>query len=371
MSQPYPQLHREVTRTFGRLRPRLHRLSFDAPGGKVDMRAKLVEGATRLIVSFHGAVDRERRELPILPSGIPGIADAHQIGIADPSMSLLDKPFRISWYAGHEGFDAQGVIGTILNAAIRALKVQRTVYFGNSAGGFAALYYSWRHRGSYAVVGNPQTNIASYFPRFVDEYMQHCWPSLSGPEALSGHNQSDLTALYGKGFANTVVYIQALGDRMHYQNHLLPFVSAVSQTPDARRFLLHSDFGGQLGHVASPQDCVDWVTAVCNAPGKDPASILTTLHTLREARKGNALGGLLRRKPVIAAPAPRPARTVTRPARVVEAGAGTIPPPAATAQVAASATAPHESRGFAADDLAVAERLRVWQASQATKTSAT
>ncbi|WP_225205320.1 hypothetical protein [Novosphingobium huizhouense] len=385
MSQAYPQLHREVYRTFGRLRPRFHRLSFEAPGGKVDLRVKLVEGATRLVVNFHGALDREKRDLPVFVNGVPGIADAHQISVADPTMSLLDKPFRISWYAGHEGFDAQGVIGTILNAAARALKAQRTVYFGNSGGGFAALYFSWLHRGSIAVVGNPQTDIAAHFPTPVADYLRYCWPSLSGADELPRVIRSNLAALYREGFPNTVIYIQSLGDRMHYQNHMLPFAAAVAGTPDARRFLLHSDFGGTLGHVASPQDCTDWVGAACNAPTKDPTDILTTLHALRSARSANPLlAGLMRRKPALpVAPAPRRGATAKaapdRAERPAAVAAGAAPaaapqPPApsteaASAAMAAAAAPPPartaDPRGFAAEDLAIAERLRAWREANA------
>ena len=202
----------------------------------------------------------------------------------------------------------------------------------------------------------------------VGDYMRYCWPSLKGVEDLAGVNRSDLTSLYSEGFSNTVIYIQSLGDRMHYQNHMLPFAAAVSKSPDARRFLLHSDFAGTLGHVTNPRDCADWVAAVCKAKTKEPTEILTTLTSLRSARSGSSLlGPLLRRKTVAKKPARRPTADTlpTTPPRAVMAAADHRPP--MPEPVPRATTGERPARSFDSADLAIAARLRAWQTAQARK----
>lgn len=341
MTEQYQALHAEAVRTFRRLRPRLHRLSFQTPGGPVDMRVRIVEGATRLVFNFHGAIDPARRTIPVFPGEVPNLPEANQICIADPTLTALDQPVRIAWYSGHATFDAQGILAAIMNAAVRALKPDRTIYFGNSGGGFAALYYSWLHRGSFAVVGNPQTNIAAYYPTLLDAYLKACWPDLPDKSKLSEHICSDLPTLYGNGFPNTVVYLQSMGDRVHSQQHMLPMTAAVANTASARAFILQSEFQGALGHVANPKDCANWITAICRAPGRSPVDILTTLHQIREAAHQPA--GLFatrsRGHPAL------PSKGMPKP-----------PSNATGGQTGSTNPSP-----FTSEDLAVAARLRAWR----------
>lgn len=319
----HADLQHQIRSTVADLPPGVHELSLTAQGLPIQLKLRIEEGATALLTHFHGAVNREIRKVPQFPSWTPGIGKAHQISIPDPSMSLLDRPFNIAWYAGHEGFDTQAILRAIFAAMTESLGVERTIYFGNSGGGFAALYYSHCDPGSFAVVGNPQTDILAHHDAPVSRYLAQCWPSLMSSRDIATATCSSLPALYRQGFENTVIYVQSLGDRFHYVRHMLPFVQAIAGQPNAGRLLMQCDFNGRLGHAAEPRHYLDWMKAIISSPTTDVGEILKTLHSARGS----------------AAPAP--------PAAPRRAG-----------KLASDAASPTP---FDNDDIAMAERLRKWR----------
>jgi hypothetical protein len=171
----------------------------------------------------------------------------------------------------------------------RTLGVERTLFFGTSGGGFAALVQSHAMPGSVAVVVNPQTSILRYHPTLVEPYRQACWPALAGNEGLAGAIEADCTRLYGEGFRNTVIYIQSLGDRHHYRAHMLPFAAAISARAQADRVLFHTRYNGVHGHSQSREDYADWLRAAALSPSTAPLDLLDTWHGLNApARTQNA-----------------------------------------------------------------------------------
>lgn len=316
-------LHNQVRSAIAGLAPGVNRLHFKASGARFPVNLKFTPGARALIIHLHGSVNRETRKVPLFPSWVPDVGQAHQISIPDPSMGLLDRPFNISWYAGHDGFDTQAILAALFASAAEALGVERSIYFGNSGGGFAALYYAHCHPGSFAVVGNPQTDILCHHSGPIDRYRTQCWPALKQNAELAGATCTNLPALYGQGFANTVIYVQSLGDRTHYVRQMLPFAQAVAGTRHAARFLLQCDFNGTMGHAAAPQEYRNWMRAIINSPTAEIADILAALHD---------------------------ARTSSIPARK-----------STQDSAARKASDPTKLSSYDRDDIALAERLRKWR----------
>lgn len=237
-----------------------------------------------LVISFHGAINREKREIPAFLPFQPGLSGiAHQIAISDPTMYSRSN-FTLSWYTGHEGFPCQSIMPTLINAIKQLFDIERRVYFGSSGGGFAALFYSWVDQGSIALVRSPQTNIMQYYSGHIERYRKACWPELDDNVRLSEKIVTDVSPLYKNAMNNTVIYLQSSGDSFHISNHMIPFLQGMQSNISEKnnRFILNCDFWGKFGHSSSvPQTTyLPWMIAALTSPSDQVDDILRTRHEL-------------------------------------------------------------------------------------------
>lgn len=278
---------RHLRRKLAGLVPGLNRFSVQADGLPVHFRVQFVPGARRMVVSLHGAADRAARKGPVFNGFNADLVGVHQVAVSDPSLQLPGE-FRLAWFAGHTGFDTPALLRRAFAEMARAWEIERTIFFGTSGGGFAALVQSHAMPGSMAVVGNPQTRIARYHAPLVTPYRQACWPELADNADLDTVTTADCTRLYGAGFRNAVIYVQSLGDRHHRCSHMLPFAAAIAGRANAGRVLFHSDFHGVHGHSLPRAAYADWLRAAAISTTTAPADVLETWHGLRLAQPAGA-----------------------------------------------------------------------------------
>ncbi|MGV0361493.1 hypothetical protein ACUY2X_05270 [Corynebacterium minutissimum] len=211
-------------------------------------------GADTTIVLFHAAINPAGTSLPVfIGRQLVDTIDANLIYVSDPS---LDHGTPIGWFTGDENRAFQedltqclGHLEKNLHPDISTTELgRRMVFFGASAGGFAALYYSWRFTGSLAIVSNPQTHIGRYLEPQVKVYRQKCW---SGRKLSETTMTFDLVEQYSQGFGNYVAYLQNRRDELHYSQHFLPWSEAASKHPDQWKLLL-GDWGE--GHAPAPME---------------------------------------------------------------------------------------------------------------------
>lgn len=210
-------------------------------------------GADSTIVLFHAAIDPRQTTLPVFVGRhmVEGI-EANVVYVSDPS---LDHGASIGWFAGDESRPFQDDLTACLDHIFTSFHPdvpaselgRKAIFFGASAGGFAAMYYSHRFPGSLAVVSNPQTHIGRYLEPQVKAYRKKCWSSRKLSETTITF---DLVTEYSKGFDNYVAYLQNKDDELHYTQHFTPWSQAVKNYPRQWRLLL-GDWGE--GHAPAPQ----------------------------------------------------------------------------------------------------------------------
>lgn len=323
-----PRFLRRIRTRFSSLTPGDHLINIPIGNTRIQFRARIVAGSKKLLFTFHGAVNRDNIKSTPFNSFFPALTDTNQIAVSDPSL-LLSREFRVGWFAGHAGFDTQFHLRGALRTITKALEAERTIYFGSSAGGFAALYFSYFAPRSIALVFNPQTSITAYHDSHVAPYRTICWPDVASTAELAQATCADVTALYAQGFRNTVIYCQSMGDWHHTARHMLPFVGAIADKPQARRLLLYSDYKGQEGHVSDYDAYREWAMAATSSPSDDPKDLLNVWQAIRNRPKPGA-----------------------------EANAAAAAAPAAP--FAAPVAAPGAKAGFRAEDIETAQRLRAF-----------
>lgn len=200
--------------------------------------------ANTTIVMFHAAVNPAQTTLPVFVGrNFSDSLEANVVYISDPSLEL-NSP--IGWFAGDSHRKLQEDLSDVIRHTLTELGAKHTIFFGMSAGGFAALYYSNRFEGSLAVVANPQTNILKYHDDGVNTFVNNCWDSI---EQLKASTTWNLNALYSNHFPNHVLYLQNKDDHFHIENHLKPFQLATRSK--SHRLKIHIDDWGE-GHAPVP-----------------------------------------------------------------------------------------------------------------------
>ncbi len=133
-----------------------------------------------VVVGFNGAVSSRGIKKGPFFSGvsITDDLDTPCIFVSDPTLDL-SQSLTLSWYAGNEKNPSlQAKIANLLNG-IAKIHELRIILLGGSGAGFAILSIIQRlKQDSLALVWNPQTSIAKYFPHFVYRYLETAFPTI-------------------------------------------------------------------------------------------------------------------------------------------------------------------------------------------------
>jgi hypothetical protein len=229
-----------------------------------------------LVVSFHGATNRQKIALPRFQSAPNAGSRAAYLSICDPTL-YMNKALRLGWYSGSHTFPLRSILEELLSNTIARLTPRRVIFFGSSGGGYAALLYAKSVTGAIALTINPHTNFLSYYSGHVNDYLSACWPLVSLAD-YNTHNTilCDLANLYKDNPENvTVVMVCSAGDRFHFVNHVSRFIGRVGDSTRSR-IILASDFFGIMGHSGSipPNVITRWFNAVLSAETTEPEKIL-------------------------------------------------------------------------------------------------
>lgn len=199
--------------------------------------------AGNTVICFSAASSKVR-EVPFWTGrGLTSSLDANVLLVSDPSM-ILDRTLSLGWYAG--SLEQPDLIETLTEVFRVVSQGTRPIFFGASAGGWAALKYAARLDEAVAVAVNPQVDIARYM--YFPYYLRKAWHAEEGSECLpfDGNVARD----YAEGTDSLVVYVQNEGDSHHLSEHFATF-KTMCGNPDELIELL-PDLGA--GHVAPAKE---------------------------------------------------------------------------------------------------------------------
>ncbi|MBG6218722.1 hypothetical protein IWX75_003209 [Arthrobacter sp. CAN_A6] len=213
--------------------------------------------ATTSIV-FNAALGISTQEVPRFMAG-PTFAGlkTNTISVFDACL-YTDDSLMLAWYGGSAKFEMQALLPGLLQKFVTDAGGERTLLFGASGGGFAALFYSQFFPRSTVVAVNPQTILDNYLPRIVEAYARACWGAGSeekAVEVLAARMCPDLRRLPDWA-GHCVVYVQNSTDD-HVDKHLLPFLTA-TRVPNLH--LLMDKWGA--GHVSPPKELIGQVLTI-------------------------------------------------------------------------------------------------------------
>ncbi|MGP9784494.1 hypothetical protein ACT3UQ_18775 [Glutamicibacter sp. AOP12-B1-11] len=184
----------------------------------------------KLLVVFHGALDREKYTLPRFEfKNSVKRFDGSVLFISDPSLQTHNE-LGLAWYVGDEVDNGHEMITTLVREFARHLAAEKIVLTGSSGGGYAALATSFCIERSVALPFSPQTSVEGYYQGHRTRLLSSAFSTWSDLKQglLSNVTRFDLGALYGSSeVRNKVWFIQNTGDKFHILNHCIPFAKSL------------------------------------------------------------------------------------------------------------------------------------------------
>jgi hypothetical protein len=225
-------------------------------------------GADVTLVAFHSALASKTTDYPIFSSHkMSEGLDVNYLGFADPVCGSAES-LRTGWHLGSKRVNSQLFIPAIIKHAIASRSGKHLIFFGSSAGGFAAMNYSARFPGSTALVVNPRVDLFGWPNASFPRYVTAAYPGAS-PERVAQMVPTSMADLYSRPQGNTVAYLQNLEDATYFDHHFRLFEAATTGRTDV--FVKTRKWGH--GHVVPPRDefFLPLKALVANAPNWDLA----------------------------------------------------------------------------------------------------
>lgn len=198
------------------------------------------------LVTFTAAVPAKAKTFPIFSSRhIAEELGVNFLAFADPASGGANS-LPTFWHLGTQAIDTTKIIPQIISKIQFSTKTN-LLFFGSSAGGFAALNYGAQFPGSAVLVMNPRISLLNS-PKRIQSYTPVNFPqsdSLSMIRSLP----YDQSKVYNEPRGNRIFYIQNLQDNNYSRHHYAHFKKSTQGREDVK-FIL-GNWGS--GHVVPPK----------------------------------------------------------------------------------------------------------------------
>jgi len=220
-------------------------------------------GCRKMIVCFHGAIDRRKVKLPRFEwFNLLAGRDEHKLFVSDTTLELSDS-LALAWYLGTPEFDLSQQLRVYIEHVRKINNVDDVVLVGASGGGFAALAIGSKMKNCCSIAYSPQSDIWQFSDAHSHAYIDATFPKKETndiKQAMLG--RTDLIEMYKYGrHYNKFIYYQNTGDHEHVIKHKKRFAESLGvRLPSGRTFnqmgIFISEFDGN-GHVRPPTERSD------------------------------------------------------------------------------------------------------------------
>ncbi|WP_156925256.1 hypothetical protein [Nitratidesulfovibrio termitidis] len=193
--------------------------------------------SSALFVMLPGALDRKAITLPYFNRWMwahRGLFPGSVLCVADPTLER-NSALRLGWFLGSETHDATEELACLIAnfAECKGVARDEIVFWGSSAGGFAALALAASVDGSLAVAINAQTDCLAYLAsQQVALVRQACFGDMSADRIRHGFaRRVDMTSRWSDVCNSRVFLVQNDLDAHHYKAHFIPFWASLGGEP--------------------------------------------------------------------------------------------------------------------------------------------
>ena len=167
----------------------------------------------------------------------------NHLAFSDPNIGLSGKP-PTGWFSGAHDQPLQEVLSGIVAHYVGSETGERTILFGSSAGGFAALIHGARLSDSVTICVNPRTDLLR-LPSQLQKLAKTSFPSANA-YTLADALETSAGFSYRNSPGNTVAYLQNAKDRSYFEGGLIPFLGLNSANPRIHLRVVDSGAGHRM-----------------------------------------------------------------------------------------------------------------------------
>ncbi|WP_178945241.1 heparinase II/III family protein [Kocuria sp. TGY1127_2] len=214
-------------------KPQLHTVDL---GPLVLPMALAPDPGSVLTVQFHGAIDRNKTQIPIFQrmEFQRGLSTGPTMNLADPTLDL-SSTLRLGWYMGVAELDLHEAIAHQIHIAARALGVDKVVLQGGSGGGFAALQVGSFLPEASVIAFNAQTDVRMYHAHSAAAAFEASFGTREAPtDPALIRRVSVIERLSHGGSLGNVYLVSNPGDTFHTQHHEQPLSHFLDSQPVAK-----------------------------------------------------------------------------------------------------------------------------------------
>lgn len=215
-----------------------------------------------LRVGFHAAKGRrDERNHMFTPLGMARESGDAYVLFSDPTLTISTRTI-LTWYLGTPDVNPDDAMEIVVRRILTQFNLKYLLVEGSSGGGFAAMRFAARFKNAIAVPKIPQTDLFRYKEPWLAEALRESkWNGYSYDQIMELFPQrfriADVCNNEGWNRKNLVHYVQNVGDTVHVEDQLNPFLYELGAKPfsfSARRgqISISRPFTGG-GHIAVPK----------------------------------------------------------------------------------------------------------------------
>lgn len=201
-------------------------------------------------VTFHAAIPRGIAAPVFAGDDFTKKNKANLISFSDPSVTFSEH-VNLGWFLGtRDTGPLVPRLTPLIKHLLTQMETKRTVLWGASGGGFAALRFSPEFPDAIVLTVNPRVRFNDNEDA-VRQYVQHAWEPADDEETeriVAKAMSLDLLDLYPDRLPVTLLMFQNTGDERYYPGQHIPFVER--NAPDPRLFERLEHVG--KGHLRIP-----------------------------------------------------------------------------------------------------------------------
>ncbi|WP_416189513.1 hypothetical protein ACM67B_10140 [Neisseria sp. CCUG17229] len=186
-----------------------------------------------LFVILSAATNRSKNSLPVFNRwtwAFKNLFPGNVMCVADPTLEI-NEDLNLGWFIGTAEKNASKELADFILDFVKFNKIpsRNVIFYGSSAGGFAALYLSKEVNESAAIAINPQTHALAYEAYHqVDLIRKYCFNDLDFREVhYRFTSRVDMSFHWRDVTQSRILLLQNILDAHHYEVHFKPFWHAV------------------------------------------------------------------------------------------------------------------------------------------------
>jgi pimeloyl-ACP methyl ester carboxylesterase len=192
-------------------------------------------GSDVTLVNFNAAAPRSSTTVPVLLGhGLTRNTGINLIAVADPTMSMAGLDVTVTWYLGNKDIGKlPPILAPLIQHALDSIKTKRTILFGASGGGYAAVLYGQYFPDSIVFGVNPRLDLNALPKAATEKYLTAAHDNTDPANLPEGKDflPGKLSQLYKDFLPFDLCIYQNLGDK-HFLNHqLIPLATDLAEDP--------------------------------------------------------------------------------------------------------------------------------------------